>query len=179
MAKVPPWPRRARLLLGACSAPPQVRDKLASLILATDFSVHGEIINQYNKLMTEKLGGGEGVSDAPEADGPQAREWDPTGHQREAPTQAPNPAEPTAPAADTRPWALLWTERMLCLKMAIKCGDLSYLAKDKGNGYIKVWTDRVLEEFFSQGDAEKVLVQKGALAWDRTRHRAFRRLPKG
>lgn len=44
-------------------------------------------------------------------------------------------------------------ERLLCLKMAIKLSDLSYLSK--GTAYAAIWTDRVLEEFFAQGDAEQ------------------------
>ena len=39
-------------------------------------------------------------------------------------------------------------DKLLCLKLAIKTADLSYLSK--GHDYVQVWTDRVLEEFFAQ-----------------------------
>jgi len=46
-------------------------------------------------------------------------------------------------------------ERILALKMAIKTADLGYLTK--GEATCHVWTERVLEEFFLQGDTEKRL----------------------
>ena len=39
-------------------------------------------------------------------------------------------------------------DKLLCLKLAIKTADLSYLSK--GHAYVQVWTDRVLDEFFAQ-----------------------------
>ena len=46
-------------------------------------------------------------------------------------------------------------EKILTIKMAIKTADLGYLTK--GRAYCHVWTERVLEEFFTQGDTEKSL----------------------
>lgn len=44
-------------------------------------------------------------------------------------------------------------DRLLLLKMAIKCADISNAAKPRGI-YMK-WTERVIREFYQQGDQEK------------------------
>jgi cAMP-specific phosphodiesterase 4 len=46
-------------------------------------------------------------------------------------------------------------EKILALKMAIKTADLGYLTK--GASVVLPWTEKVLEEFFIQGDTEKQL----------------------
>ena len=46
-------------------------------------------------------------------------------------------------------------ERILAIKMAMKTADLGYLTK--GRELVLAWTQRVLEEFFAQGDKEKEL----------------------
>ena len=61
-------------------------------------------------------------------------------------------------------------EQLLCLKMAIKLADLSYLSK--GKAYVALWTDRVLEEFFNQGDAEKAAGFEITKGFDRATHSA-------
>lgn len=43
--------------------------------------------------------------------------------------------------------------RMLCLKMALKCGDLGHAAKPLG--LHRIWTSLVTEEFYNQGDKER------------------------
>ena len=46
-------------------------------------------------------------------------------------------------------------EKLLILKMAIKCADIGNVTK--GQSYATRWTDRVIQEFFEQGDAERSL----------------------
>jgi hypothetical protein len=94
-----------------------VRDKVVSLILATDFGVHKQILDAANEMADKHASGEHGSDDMP-------------------------------------------GDAMLGLKMAIKLADLSYLSK--GDRYVQVWTDRVLDEFFAQGDAEKALIADGA-----------------
>eukprot|EP00908_Phaeocystis_cordata_P017888 Transcript_29258.p1 GENE.Transcript_29258~~Transcript_29258.p1 ORF type:complete len:492 (+),score=195.44 Transcript_29258:105-1580(+) len=96
----------------------QVRDKVVSLILATDFGVHKQILDAANEMADKHASGEHGSDDMP-------------------------------------------GDAMLGLKMAIKLADLSYLSK--GDRYVQVWTDRVLDEFFAQGDAEKALIADGVL----------------
>jgi len=47
------------------------------------------------------------------------------------------------------------TDRVLLLKMALKCADISHTSKS--SELHKEWTTRVTEEFFRQGDKEKSL----------------------
>ena len=54
---------------------------------------------------------------------------------------------------------------MLMLKMALKCGDLANPAKP-WDLYTQ-WTDRILQEFFVQGDKEKKLGMKISPSSDR------------
>ena len=55
-------------------------------------------------------------------------------------------------------------DKLLCLKLAIKTADLSYLSK--GHAYVQVWTDRVLEEFFAQVTCRAIVDQpRAARAW--------------
>ena len=49
----------------------------------------------------------------------------------------------------------VWQERLLVLKMVIKCADIGNVTK--GQSYATRWTDRVTQEFFEQGDAERSL----------------------
>ena len=58
----------------------------------------------------------------------------------------------------------------VAIKMAIKLADLSYLSK--GKAYVALWTDRVLEEFFNQGDAEKAAGFEITKGFDRATHSA-------
>jgi cAMP-specific phosphodiesterase 4 len=44
-------------------------------------------------------------------------------------------------------------ERLLAIKMAMKTADLGYLTK--GKELVLTWTERVLAEFFAQGELEK------------------------
>ena len=46
-------------------------------------------------------------------------------------------------------------ERLTVLKMAIKCADIGNVTK--GVGVCLPWTERVVQEFFEQGDAEREL----------------------
>ena len=57
-------------------------------------------------------------------------------------------------------------EKILALKMAIKTADLGYLTK--GEALCKGWTERVLEEFFTQGDTEKELGLPVSFGCDRS-----------
>ena len=43
-------------------------------------------------------------------------------------------------------------DRMMVLKMAIKCADVSHTAKLEKMHY--EWTQRIIEEFYLQGDEE-------------------------
>ena len=56
---------------------------------------------------------------------------------------SPGASKPVLELGDLEP-----DDKLLCLKLAIKTADLSYLSK--GHAYVQVWTDRVLEEFFAQ-----------------------------
>ena len=67
-------------------------------------------------------------------------------------------------------------DKLLCLKLAIKTADLSYLSK--GHAYVQVWTDRVLEEFFAQVTCRAIVDQPcAARAWARPAPAAPRRHP--
>jgi len=90
-----------------------VHNTMRELILATDFGVHMDVLNDFRACMQIR--------------------------------------------GSTRPdvTTLEGDEKVLALKMAIKTADLGYLTKGKKN--VLTWTDRVLEEFFTQGDTERRL----------------------
>ena len=46
-------------------------------------------------------------------------------------------------------------ERLTVLKMAVKCADIGNVTKGKATALL--WTERVVEEFFAQGDEERSL----------------------
>ena len=55
----------------------------------------------------------------------------------------------------SRPELVTAAEKLLILKMVIKCADIGNVTK--GRAYCIAWTERVVQEFFEQGDAEKRL----------------------
>ena len=70
---------------------------------------------------------------------------------------------PTAPDVA----AMSAAEKLLVLKMVIKCADIGNVTK--GKGICLNWTERVVMEFFEQGDAEKALGLPVTPMMDRTR----------
>ena len=119
----------------------RVRERLLALILATDFGEHKPLCDSFKNMLAHQQQP-EGTADAGADAG----------------------AEGTGPA-DMGP-----EQRLLCLKMAIKLADLSYLSK--GAAYAALWTERVLEEFFEQGDDEKARGLPISNGFDRTTHAA-------
>ena len=59
------------------------------------------------------------------------------------------------PLFTSRPDAMTAAEKLLILKMVVKCADIGNVVK--GQQYCLQWTERVVQEFFEQGDAEKRL----------------------
>jgi hypothetical protein len=104
-----------------------VRDRLCALVLATDFAQHKQTLDDVGYMLDRYAILHSG-----------------------APPGTPRAAEPVMELGDLEP-----DDKLLCLKLCIKTADLSYLSK--GHAYVQVWTDRVLEEFFAQGDAEAAL----------------------
>ena len=77
----------------------------------------------------------------------------------EHPPGTPRASEQVLELGDLEP-----DDKLLCLKLAIKTADLSYLSK--GHAYVQVWTDRVLEEFFAQVACRAIVDQpRAARAW--------------
>jgi hypothetical protein len=113
----------------------EVREQLKGMVIATDFANHNSTINQFKAML--------GTHDHAHGGPPAAR----TRQEVEAsPGKQLFTEDGTLMAAD---------EKLLILQMAIKTADLGYLSK--GTDYCLTWTSRVLEEFFAQGDQEKLL----------------------
>jgi len=58
-------------------------------------------------------------------------------------------------------------EKMLTMKLALKVADLGNLSK--GLDYTMLWTDRVIDEFYAQGDDERARGLTVATAFDRAK----------
>jgi hypothetical protein len=99
-----------------------VRERLVSLVLATDFAQHKVILDEFQAMLDRH-----------------------TILKPEAPTPRAAAAEPAPPVLLAE---LEGEDRLVCLKVIIKTADLAYLSKS--HDYVQVWTDRVLEEFFAQ-----------------------------
>mmetsp|Transcript_56652 Transcript_56652/g.148736 ORF Transcript_56652/g.148736 Transcript_56652/m.148736 type:complete len:657 (+) Transcript_56652:92-2062(+) len=112
-----------------------LRELVVSLVLATDFTYHKDIMDDFKAML--EMRGMMPVND----DGVGA-----------APNRRSSLAE-TLPIFTSEEKALSAEDKLLTLKVVIKMADLGNLSK--GYDYTMAWTDRVLEEFYSQGDDEK------------------------
>jgi len=110
----------------------QVQTWMRELVLATDFGVHHAVISEF-KTMLDMRGV---IGDVDGSPIPTTRQLMDTSMD--------------APSASFEA-----DEITLALKMVIKTADLGYLTK--GEQSCHVWTERVLQEFFHQGDTEKSL----------------------
>ena len=112
----------------------QLHTWMRELVLATDFTVHMDVINEFKTLIDLR-----GVMTSRNDEGEEI-----------------TAATRQASMGGERPLASFeGDEKILTLKMAIKTADLGYLTK--GRSYCQDWTENVLEEFFTQGDTEKRL----------------------
>ena len=121
----------------------QLQVWIRDLVLATDFGVHMDIVNEFRTMLDLKsvISAGDAAG-APPAD---------------AKTGAGAAAAAALAAGNSRLSALSLEggEKVLTMKMVIKTADVGYLSK--GHDYCLVWTQRCLDEFSSQGDTEKRL----------------------
>ena len=128
----------------------QVQTWMREIVLATDFGVHMDVINEFKAMLEMR-----GCTPKPQ-----------TADEEAAAAAALLAKSASAPAvvvgsnkaADDDTFVASdfeAGEKILTIKMAIKTADLGYLTK--GRAYCHVWTERVLEEFFTQGDTEKSL----------------------
>lgn len=118
----------------------RVRERLISMVQATDFGLHVAVLNEF-KLCLEPKVPSQGPAAAPRSRAEAAR-MDRKG-------AAPTPVFSSSCAT------MEGSDATLVASMAIKVADLSY--PSKGRDYALVWIDRCLEEFFEQGDCEKEL----------------------
>lgn len=116
----------------------EFREQMVGMVLATDFSLHKAIIDEFEEMITLR---GASAENSPPAE------------------SSPEPLPISRPPSGRRQLLLSQPfsaeDKLLALKIAIKTADLGNLSK--GHTYNMQWTGRVLEEFFGQGDAEKAL----------------------
>ena len=123
-----------------------MRATVVSMVLATDLALNFTVINSF-KTMLEP-------ADAPAAVGGGA-----------APPPLPLPPPRTrnderfvggtAPLFSSDPATLSADEKNILLKLAVKCADIGNVTKGKATAL--AWTERVIKEFFDQGDEERSL----------------------
>lgn len=116
----------------------ELREQMVGMVLATDFSLHKAIIDEFEEMITLRGSSVENPPPTESAQVPPPSSRQPSGR-RQLLLSQPFSAE----------------DKLLALKIAIKTADLGNLSK--GHAYNMQWTNRVLEEFFGQGDAEKSL----------------------
>jgi len=115
-----------------------LRSTVISMVLATDLTQNFNVISAYKTMLEPVM---------PEGDyGPHG----PPRTRKEDRVERGDVALFSSRAATMEPG-----ERLTVLKMAIKCADIGNVTKGKPTALL--WTDRVVQEFFAQGDDERSL----------------------
>lgn len=114
----------------------QFRSAVISVVLATDLSQNFNVINSY-KTMLETEEEADGTLGPPRTRGDERIE------------------RGEASLFSSTPVTLKPEEKLTVLKMAIKCADIGNVTKSKPVAL--AWTDRIIKEFFAQGDEERSL----------------------
>jgi len=120
----------------------QMRSTIIGMVLATDLTQNFDVISAYKTMLQPVM--------------PEGREGDLSHDPGPPRTRKEERVEVgKEPLFSSRAATMLPAERLTVLKMAIKCADIGNVTKGKAAAL--QWTDRVVLEFFAQGDEERSL----------------------
>uniref|UniRef100_A0A7S0LSS2 PDEase domain-containing protein n=1 Tax=Coccolithus braarudii TaxID=221442 RepID=A0A7S0LSS2_9EUKA len=133
----------------------EVRDTIISMVLATDLAVNFPTINEFKAMLNEWV--------PPDADGPERTTTRPPARTRRQSMKMAKKLSigglPLGVYAEdlfsAHSNTITKKEKTLILKMILKVSDISNVTK--GKSYTLAWTERVVQEFFDQGDLEATL----------------------
>ena len=124
-----------------------MRTTVISMVLATDLAKNFEVINAFKTMLepadAQAAAGGGGAQLPPPPPPPPRTRNDERFVSGAAPLFSSNPATVSA------------DEKAILLKLAVKCADIGNVCK--GRATALAWTDRVIQEFYAQGDEERAL----------------------
>jgi len=136
----------------------EVRATAVGMVLATDLAVNFPTINAFKAMLTERsqLGceGDKGDEPSSTATLPPTRTRRASGVPLLPGGDGESAAVPP-PLFSSSSETVSPAERLLILKMLIKVADIGNVSK--GREYCLAWTDRIVQEFFDQGDLERKL----------------------
>ena len=120
----------------------QMRSCVIAMVLATDLTQNFNVISAYKTMLQPAMSEGREGEHGPGPGPPRTRKEERVEQGKE-------------PLFSSRAATMLPEERLTVLKMAIKCADIGNVTKGKAAALL--WTDRVIQEFFAQGDEERSL----------------------
>ena len=129
----------------------KIRKQLIDLVLSTDLAVHFELMGVFKRKLA-----------AAPPPPPAAAAVTPGPAPSPVPAAAPPPAAAGSGSVDL---ARSEEDRLMLMQIILKCGDLSHPARSR-RLHLK-WSELVTEEFFQQGDREKILKLPPSMFMDR------------
>lgn len=127
----------------------QMRSAVIAMVLATDLTRNYKVISEYKTMLLQPAMPEAMPEVMPEGELGRDEPGPPRTRKEERVEQGKEPLF-SARAATIQP-----EERLTVLKMAIKCADIGNVTKGKAAALM--WTERVIQEFFAQGDEERQL----------------------